>query len=154
MAFVETDIQDQIMIIKLNRPDRLNALSEVIREGMSEAFTKFEPGQRYAVSFVSPGKQFNFNHLTWAGGVVGGGTVILYSAAIGAAVGSVIPIAGTAVGGAVGTVVGVAGAGVVVLSSIAFHTEGTVRDINFMMLTNYDMVSGIYAETTVDKEAG
>ena len=39
MAFVETDIQDQIMIIKLNRPGRLNALSEVIREGMSEAFT-------------------------------------------------------------------------------------------------------------------
>ncbi|GIS29798.1 MAG: hypothetical protein Ct9H90mP2_01810 [Dehalococcoidia bacterium] len=27
MAFVETDIQDQIIIIKLNRPERLNALS-------------------------------------------------------------------------------------------------------------------------------
>ena len=38
MSYVETDIQDQIMIIKLNRPERLNALSQVIREGMADAF--------------------------------------------------------------------------------------------------------------------
>ena len=42
MAFVETDIQDQIIIIKLNRPERLNALSAVIREGMADAFNKFK----------------------------------------------------------------------------------------------------------------
>lgn len=39
MAFVETEIHDQIMVIRLNRPDRLNALSTVMREGMGEAFT-------------------------------------------------------------------------------------------------------------------
>ena len=53
MAFVETDIQDQIMIIKLNRPDRLNALSEVIREGMSEAFTKFEKDSNLEVAILT-----------------------------------------------------------------------------------------------------
>ena len=30
MSFVETDIQGQVIIIKLNRPERLNALSKVI----------------------------------------------------------------------------------------------------------------------------
>ena len=29
MSFVETDIHGQIMIVKLNRPERLNALSKV-----------------------------------------------------------------------------------------------------------------------------
>ncbi|MQG25174.1 MAG: enoyl-CoA hydratase/isomerase family protein, partial [SAR202 cluster bacterium] len=53
MAFVETDIQDQIMIIKLNRPDRLNALSEVIREGMSEAFTKYEKDSNLEVAILT-----------------------------------------------------------------------------------------------------
>ena len=31
MAFVETEIHDQIMVVRLNRPDRLNAMSAVIR---------------------------------------------------------------------------------------------------------------------------
>ena len=30
MSFVKTDIQGQIMIIKLNRPERLNALRNAI----------------------------------------------------------------------------------------------------------------------------
>lgn len=53
MAFVETDIQDQIMIVKLNRPDRLNALSQVIREGMAEAFTKFEKDSNLEVAILT-----------------------------------------------------------------------------------------------------
>ena len=53
MAFVEIDIQDQIMIIKLNRPERLNALSEVIREGMSEAFTKYEKDSNLEVAILT-----------------------------------------------------------------------------------------------------
>tara|TARA_Y100001934_G_scaffold118891_1_gene145452 strand:- start:1008 stop:1151 length:144 start_codon:yes stop_codon:yes gene_type:complete len=42
MAFVETEIHDQIMVVRLNRPDRLNAMSAVIRQGMAEAFTEFQ----------------------------------------------------------------------------------------------------------------
>ena len=42
MSFVETDIYGQIMIVKLNRPERLNALSKVIREGMADAFNQFK----------------------------------------------------------------------------------------------------------------
>ena len=41
MSFVETETNGQIFTIRLNRPERLNALSTVIREGMAEAFTKF-----------------------------------------------------------------------------------------------------------------
>ena len=45
MAFVETEIHGQIMVIRLNRPDRLNALSTVVREGMGEAFTTFRDSE-------------------------------------------------------------------------------------------------------------
>ena len=34
MSFVETEINGQIITIRLNRPERLNALSTVIRNGM------------------------------------------------------------------------------------------------------------------------
>ena len=53
MAFVETDIQDQIIIIKLNRPERLNALSAVIREGMADAFNKFKNDKNLEVAILT-----------------------------------------------------------------------------------------------------
>ena len=53
MAFVETDIQDQIIIIKLNRPERLNALSTVIREGMADAFNKFNDDKSLEVAILT-----------------------------------------------------------------------------------------------------
>jgi len=53
MAFVETDIQGQIMIIKLNRPERLNALSKVIREGMSNAFNEFKNDKNLEVAILT-----------------------------------------------------------------------------------------------------
>ena len=53
MAFVETDIQGQIMIIKLNRPERLNALSRVIREGMADAFNKFKADNNLEVAILT-----------------------------------------------------------------------------------------------------
>ena len=53
MAYVETDIQDQIMIIKLNRPERLNALSQVIREGMADAFNKFKQDKNLEVAILT-----------------------------------------------------------------------------------------------------
>lgn len=53
MAFVETEIQDQIMVIRLNRPDRLNALSDVIRDGMAEAFTEFHESANLEVAILT-----------------------------------------------------------------------------------------------------
>ena len=53
MAFVETEIHDQIMVIRLNRPDRLNALSTVVREGMGEAFTAFRDSDSLEVAILT-----------------------------------------------------------------------------------------------------
>ena len=53
MAVVETEIHDQIMVIRLNRPDRLNALSTVVREGMGEAFTEFEASDSLEVAILT-----------------------------------------------------------------------------------------------------
>ena len=48
MSFVETETNGHIFTIRLNRPERLNALSTVIREGMAEAFTKFHNDNKVA----------------------------------------------------------------------------------------------------------
>ena len=53
MAFVEIDKQDQIMIIKLNRPERLNALSKVIREGMANAFIEYRDDKNLEVAILT-----------------------------------------------------------------------------------------------------
>ncbi|MFT5389843.1 MAG: enoyl-CoA hydratase/carnithine racemase [Gammaproteobacteria bacterium] len=53
MAFVETEIHDQIMIVRLNRPDRLNAMSAVIREGMAQAFTEFRQSKTLEVAILT-----------------------------------------------------------------------------------------------------
>ena len=53
MSFVEIDIQDQIMIVKLNRPERLNALGKGIREGMADAFNQFKNNKNLEVSILT-----------------------------------------------------------------------------------------------------
>ena len=53
MAVVETEIHDQIMVIRLNRPDRLNALGTVVREGMGEAFTEFGDSDSLEVAILT-----------------------------------------------------------------------------------------------------
>ncbi|MCB1739766.1 MAG: enoyl-CoA hydratase/isomerase family protein [Gammaproteobacteria bacterium] len=53
MAYVETEAQGQVLIVRLNRPDRLNALSTVIREGMAEAFTEFRRNEQYEVAILT-----------------------------------------------------------------------------------------------------
>ena len=53
MSFVETDIQGQVIIIKLNRPERLNALSKVIREGMADAFNHFKNDKDLEVAILT-----------------------------------------------------------------------------------------------------
>ena len=53
MSFVETETNGQIFVIRLNRPERLNALSTVIREGMAEAFTKFHNDNNLEVAILT-----------------------------------------------------------------------------------------------------
>ena len=53
MSFVEIDIQDQIMIVKLNRPERLNALGKGIREGMADAFNQFKNDKNLEVAILT-----------------------------------------------------------------------------------------------------
>jgi enoyl-CoA hydratase/carnithine racemase len=53
MSFVETEIHGQIMVVRLNRPDRLNALSDVIRQGMGEAFTEFRRSDTLEVAILT-----------------------------------------------------------------------------------------------------
>ena len=50
MSFVETEVNGQIYTIRLNRPERLNALSTVIREGMAKAFTHFHEDDNLEVA--------------------------------------------------------------------------------------------------------
>ena len=59
MAVVETDIQGQVMLIQLNRPERLNALGVDLRTEMAAAFTEFKdnPGLEVAV-FTGTGRAF------------------------------------------------------------------------------------------------
>ena len=53
MSFVETEINGQIFTIRLNRPERLNALSTVIREGMARAFTRFHEDNDLEVAILT-----------------------------------------------------------------------------------------------------
>ncbi|SVE15621.1 uncharacterized protein METZ01_LOCUS468475, partial [marine metagenome] len=53
MSFVETDIHGQIMIVKLNRPERLNALSKVVREGMADAFNQYKNDKDLEVAILT-----------------------------------------------------------------------------------------------------
>ena len=41
MAVVETELHGQIMLVRLNRPERMNALGFQLRTEMAEAFTEF-----------------------------------------------------------------------------------------------------------------
>ena len=53
MSFVETEINGQIITIRLNRPERLNALSTVIRDGMADAFNRFHEDKDLEVAILT-----------------------------------------------------------------------------------------------------
>ncbi len=53
MAYVETEINGQIMVVRLNRPDRLNALGRDMRQGMAEAFTEFRRNDALEVAILT-----------------------------------------------------------------------------------------------------
>jgi len=53
VAVVNTDIQDRIMLVQLNRPDRLNALGLELRTEMFAAFTEFNDNPDLEVAVLT-----------------------------------------------------------------------------------------------------
>src|SRR5512134_881625 len=59
MAFVETERHGQVMVIRMNRPERLNALGHDLRTGMAEAWCEFRDSDQLEVAvFTGTGRAF------------------------------------------------------------------------------------------------
>ncbi len=59
MAIVETEKQDGVMVVRMNRPDRLNALGTELRKALAEAWTEFRESEDAEVAlFTGTGKAF------------------------------------------------------------------------------------------------
>ncbi len=59
MAFVETERRGQVMVIRMNRPERLNALGHDLRTGLAEAWCEFrDSDQLEVVVFTGTGRAF------------------------------------------------------------------------------------------------
>jgi enoyl-CoA hydratase/carnithine racemase len=59
MAFVETVRHGQVMVIRMNRPERLNALGQELRTGLAEAWYEFRDSDQLEVAvFTGTGRAF------------------------------------------------------------------------------------------------
>src|SRR6267142_62127 len=59
MAIVETERQDQVMVIRMNRPERLNALGQELRSLLAEAWCEFRDSDQLEVAvFTGTGRAF------------------------------------------------------------------------------------------------
>ena len=59
MAVVETEYLGQIMVIRLNRPERMNALGFELRSMMADAWNEFEESKKLEVAIITgTGKAF------------------------------------------------------------------------------------------------
>jgi enoyl-CoA hydratase/carnithine racemase len=59
MAFVETEQSDGIMIIRLNRPERMNALGTEMRAALAEAWCRFRDSREVEVAiYTGTGRAF------------------------------------------------------------------------------------------------
>lgn len=59
MAMVETEKHGQVMVIRMNRPERLNALGAELRQGMAEAWCEFRDSDQLEVAvFTGTGRAF------------------------------------------------------------------------------------------------
>src|SRR5579862_6470649 len=59
MAVVETEEHGQILIVRMNRPERLNALSQEMRTRLAETWTEFRKSDRFEVAiFTGTGRGF------------------------------------------------------------------------------------------------
>src|SRR6476660_4553658 len=53
MAVVETEEHGQILVVRMNRPERLNALSHEMRTSLAEAWTEFRRSDRFEVAIFT-----------------------------------------------------------------------------------------------------
>src|SRR5436305_12905162 len=59
MAIVETERHGKILVVRMNRPDRLNALSHEMRTLLAEAWTEFRHSAELEVAvFTGTGRGF------------------------------------------------------------------------------------------------
>ncbi|MGE3540545.1 MAG: enoyl-CoA hydratase/isomerase family protein [Candidatus Tectimicrobiota bacterium] len=59
MAFVETERHGQIMVIRMNRPERLNALGQELRQDLAQAWCTFRDSDQLEVAiFTGTGRAF------------------------------------------------------------------------------------------------
>jgi enoyl-CoA hydratase/carnithine racemase len=59
MAIVETERRGQVMVIRMNRPERLNALGQELRTSLAEAWCEFRDSDQLEVAvFTGTGRAF------------------------------------------------------------------------------------------------
>jgi enoyl-CoA hydratase/carnithine racemase len=59
MAVVETERGDGIMVVRMNRPERLNALGRELRVGLAEAWAEFRDSRDLEVAiYTGTGRAF------------------------------------------------------------------------------------------------
>jgi enoyl-CoA hydratase/carnithine racemase len=59
MAVVETETHGQILVVRMNRPERLNALSHEMRSRLAETWTRFRQSSEFEVAiFTGTGRAF------------------------------------------------------------------------------------------------
>jgi len=59
MAVVETEIHGQVLVVRMNRPDRLNALNTELRQMLAETWTEFRHSKDLEVAiFTGTGRGF------------------------------------------------------------------------------------------------
>jgi len=59
MSFVETECGDGVMVIRLNRPERMNALGSEMRAGLAEAWCRFRDDPELEVAiYTGTGRAF------------------------------------------------------------------------------------------------
>jgi len=81
MSYVETERDGQILVVRLNRPERMNALGSEMRAGLAEAWCRFRDDPELEVAiYTGTGRAFcagedmkeSLERGTPGGGVVGG----------------------------------------------------------------------------------
>lgn len=59
MAIIETERNGQVMVVRMNRPERLNALGQELRAGLAEAWCEFRDSDQLEVAvFTGTGRAF------------------------------------------------------------------------------------------------
>src|SRR5258708_23471430 len=59
MAVVETERHGQVLVVRMNRPERLNALSHEMRTELAKAWTEFRHSKEFEVAiFTGTGRGF------------------------------------------------------------------------------------------------